>query len=677
MSRIPKAVSTGIVKDQSNDTKLSEKSLIATPAKSVLASKTKAVNPPRKALPTAVRKVESKPPCNNLGVSRKIAEEKEPSVKKKRPKWDYKGRIDDMEEMFRKKEMEYTILQRDVEMLKDKNNLLQVKAATDGEEHLAELNRQKAFFEAELEKSKLTIQTLESSVSQLASAQVCIKADKEALQAKVDLLSSEKLNLEQELQACRRQCEFLQAELSKANDTIRLDEMERRKLHNSLIELKGNIRVFCRVRPLLAHEKLPGMDDTGMMMSNFIHFPDRDKKQIEIKNLPTNAMATPKSGSMLFEFDRVFDPSATQAEVFEEISQLVQSALDGYNVCIFAYGQTGSGKTYTMEGPENDENCAGMITLAMRQVFQCAADLQTLGWTYKFQASFVEIYNESLRDLLLVNNNNNDSASLNGGNLEIKLVASSIRPSATTKQEVTVPGLTVEDVVSVDQVERLLKLARKNRAVGATKCNERSSRSHSVFRLHIRSSNESSGVSCEGSLNLVDLAGSERLKESCVEGKRLEETKNINRSLSCLGQVFQSLAKKDNHIPYRNSRLTYLLQNSLGGNSKTLMFVNISPKEDHCHETINSLRFATMLVEFEHRQTDSFISVALEAILADCNHWFVGRRRTATIWRSVQPAGKPLYIVRHQRFEIVIHSFPCYSNHEEDVGFQFAYDSIS
>ncbi|OUC41037.1 kinesin motor domain protein [Trichinella nativa] len=576
MSRIPKAVSTGIVKDHSNDTKLSEKSLIATPAKSVLASKTKAVNPPRKALPTAVRKVGSKPPCSSLGVSRKIAEEKEPSVKKKRPKWDYKGRIDDMEEMFRKKEMEYTTLQRDVEMLKDKNNLLQVKAATDGEEHLAELNRQKAFFESELEKSKLTIQTLESSVSQLASAQVCIKADKEALQAKVDLLSSEKLNLEQELQACRKQCEFLQAELSKANDTIRLDEMERRKLHNSLIELK--------------------------------------------KNLPTNAMATPKSGSMLFEFDRVFDPSATQAE----------SALDGYNVCIFAYGQTGSGKTYTMEGPENDENCAGMITLAMRQVFQCASDLKTLGWTYKFQASFVEIYNESLRDLLLVNNNNNnDSASLNGGNLEIKLVASSIRPSATTKQEVTVPGLTVEDVVSVDQVERLLKLARKNRAVGATKCNERSSRSHSVFRLHIRSSNESSGVSCEGSLNLVDLAGSERLKESCVEGKRLEETKNINRSLSCLGQVFQSLAKKDNHIPYRNSRLTYLLQNSLGGNSKTLMFVNISPKEDHCHETINSLRFATMLVEFEHRQTDSFISVALEAILADCNHWFVGRRRTA------------------------------------------------
>ncbi|KAL1239698.1 Carboxy-terminal kinesin [Trichinella pseudospiralis] len=595
MSRIPKAVSTGIVKDHSSDVKFSEKSLIATPAKSVLASKTKAVNPPRKALPTAVRKVESKPPCTSLGVSRKITEEKEPSVKKKRPKWDYKGRIDDMEEMFRKKEMEYTSLQRDVEMLKDKNNLLQVKAATEGEEHLAELNRQKAFFEAELEKSKLTIQTLESSVNQLASAQVCMKADKEALQAKVDLLSSEKLNLEQELQACRRQCEFLQAELSKANDTIRLDEMERRKLHNSLIELKGNIRVFCRVRPLLPHEKLPGMDNTTMMMSNFIHFPDRDKKQIEIKNLPTSAMATPKSGSMLFEFDKVFDPSATQAEVFEEISQLVQSALDGYNVCIFAYGQTGSGKTYTMEGPENDENCVGMITRAMRQVFQCAADLQTLGWTYKFQASFVEIYNESLRDLLVVNNSSNDSASLNGGNLEIKLVASSVRPTATTKQEVTVPGLTIEDVASVDQVERLLKLARKNRAVGATKCNERSSRSHSVFRLHIRSSNESSGVLCEGSLNLVDLAGSERLKESCVEGKRLEETKNINRSLSCLGQVFQSLAKKENHIPYRNSRLTYLLQNSLGGNSKTLMFVNISPKEDHFHETINSLRFATMV----------------------------------------------------------------------------------
>ncbi|KAL1415415.1 hypothetical protein MTO96_029345 [Rhipicephalus appendiculatus] len=144
-------------------------------------------------------------------------------------------------------------------------------------------------------------------------------------------------------------------------------------------------------------------------------------------------------------------------------------------------------------------------------------------------------------------------------------------------------------------ISELLQCARKNRAVAATKCNERSSRSHSVFRLDICGHNSHSGVGCRGRLNLVDLAGSERLSESQSEGARLREAQNINRSLANLGNVILALSNRDDHVPYRNSKLTHLLMDSLGGNSKVLMLLNISPREENISETINSLRFATQV----------------------------------------------------------------------------------
>ena len=159
--------------------------------------------------------------------------------------------------------------------------------------------------------------------------------------------------------------------------------------------------------------------------------------------------------------------------------------------------------------------------------------------------------------------------------------------------EVAVSNMTCSKVTAQEQVHELLLKASENRAVAATNCNERSSRSHSIFRLKITGHNTHTDDRCCGELNLIDLAGSERLKESGSQGARLKETQSINKSLANLGNVIMALANKDQHIPYRNSKLTHLLQHALGGNSKTLMFVNVSPKEECFNETLNSLRFAT------------------------------------------------------------------------------------
>jgi len=161
------------------------------------------------------------------------------------------------------------------------------------------------------------------------------------------------------------------------------------------------------------------------------------------------------------------------------------------------------------------------------------------------------------------------------------------------KGTTTISELEYVEVKTIDKVFDLLRIASKNRVVAYTNCNDRSSRSHSVFSLQITGKNESTGQTTHGVLNLIDLAGSERLKESKSQGDRLKETQSINSSLSYLGDVIHALANKEKHIPFRNSKLTYLLQNYLGGDSKTLMFVNISPNLENVNETVNSLRFAS------------------------------------------------------------------------------------
>ena len=333
----------------------------------------------------------------------------------------------------------------------------------------------------------------------------------------------------------------------------------RRALHNQIQELRGNVRVFCRVRPTTSETAVVDCPADGSSVSIL------------------------KSGdageTAAFEFDRVFAPTSKQSEVFEEVSQLVQSALDGYKVCLFSYGQTGSGKTHTMLGEQgaHSEN-RGVIPRAVAKIVEASEANAKKGWTYELHASYVEIYNEQVRDLLNAGSGHSDRHAI-----------------AHVDGVTEVSGVRREPVTSVEAAAALVRRAANARAVEATQMNAVSSRSHTIFMLYVTGEHVASGSKLRGCLNLVDLAGSERVGRSGAEGARLKEACAINKSLSCLGDVFQALSHKQAHVPYRNSKLTYLLQPCLGGDGKTLMFVNINPEAPSAEESMCSLKFAAQV----------------------------------------------------------------------------------
>ncbi|KAK4374639.1 hypothetical protein RND71_005316 [Anisodus tanguticus] len=300
---------------------------------------------------------------------------------------------------------------------------------------------------------------------------------------------------------------------------------ENRKLHNEVQELKGNIRVYCRIRPFLRGQK---------EKQSVIEYIGENGELIVV-----NPSKQGKEGCRSFKFNTVYSPASTQAQVYSDIQPLVQSVLDGYNVCIFAYGQTGSGKTHTMTGPDG-------------------ASEEDWGVNYR-----------ALNDLFKI---------------------SQMRES--TFNGLAVPEASMFPVNGTADVLDLMHTGLRNRAKGSTSMNERSSRSHSIVTIHVQGKDIKSGSSMHSSLHLVDLAGSERVDRSEVTGDRLKEAQHINKSLSALGDVIYALAQKNAHIPYRNSKLTQVLQASLGGQAKTLMFVQLNPEVTSYSETMSTLKFA-------------------------------------------------------------------------------------
>uniref|UniRef100_G3P1B2 Kinesin-like protein n=1 Tax=Gasterosteus aculeatus TaxID=69293 RepID=G3P1B2_GASAC len=358
------------------------------------------------------------------------------------------------------------------------------------------------------------------------------------------------------------------SEMSEANKDLlekyRKEVALRRKYHEQLVELKGNIRVLCRVKPVLKEDQ---REDGQSVVVTTDH---NNESSLNVLN---------KGKSRIFELDKVFHPQATQEEVFQEIEPLVTSCIDGYHVCIFAYGQTGSGKTHTMEGSVENP---GINQRALKHLFSEIEERKDM-WSYAVTVSSVEIYNEVLRDLL----------SKDGDKLDIK-----INPDGTG--QLHVPGLRLIEVKSFQHIKKILATARRNRITFATQMNQHSSRSHALLCITVQGTDLATGSKTTGKLNLVDLAGSERVWKSGAEGERLKEAQNINRSLLSLGDVIQALRARQTHIPFRNSRLTYLLQDSLGKGSKTVMVVQeVSALESNVGETLCSLKFAQRVCKVE------------------------------------------------------------------------------
>ena len=386
---------------------------------------------------------------------------------------------------------------------------------------------------------------------------------------------------------------------------------DRRRLFGELMKLKGNIRVFVRVRPMSTKE----LKDAAAAAADYQHHPlavtlppsDASQRTVEVHT------TQPRVSRQIFEFDRCFGPATGQATLFEDVRSLVEAACDGFNVTVLAYGQTGSGKTHTMEGTPTDPG----VTI---RAFQLLGQLgQERGLT--FATTVFEVYNDAIRDLL---STKEDKARWDAKELSYDVKVDEYGATYVTNMR-RVPCVSEDDFV------RTVRQGQKARAVTATSMNEHSSRSHLVVTIEV-----TNRMKKTSKLVLVDLAGSERISKSEAKGDALKEAISINKSLTALGDVIATLAERDkvgdrrkekatttttttssstptssplgsgpspspgnsssvtvmDHVPFRNSKLTHVLQDSLGGGSKTLFIVACSPAASNAQETTCSLQFA-------------------------------------------------------------------------------------
>jgi len=366
----------------------------------------------------------------------------------------------------------------------------------------------------------------------------------------------------------------------KAEEMTRMyreERLRRISLHNKLEDAKGKIRVCCRIRPMSDDERKRGDTEVAETMDQY-----------------TIRVVKPEGGfnaKSEFVFDTVYPPSATQENVYEQTAQLIQSAYDGFNVCIFAYGQTGSGKTFTMSG---SEDCPGIVPRAVKTLYKLVNKGKKTSHV-TVSCYMVELYKSRLVDLLDPSNDNK----------KLKIVH-------TKEGDVQVQGAVIREAPTEQHMLKILRVGTENRKVAATLLNAHSSRSHLILSVVIHRKDFSapegkllnptknfrqkrSERETVGKLSFVDLAGSERAEKSgaCNDEDRMKEAQSINQSLSALGNVINALTTRSKHIPHRSHVLTHLLSDSLGGNAKTLMFVNVGPSSYNLGETLNALKFAT------------------------------------------------------------------------------------
>ncbi|KAI1215149.1 kinesin-domain-containing protein [Annulohypoxylon truncatum] len=405
------------------------------------------------------------------------------------------------------------------------------------------------------------------------------------LSQKLDFSSERIQSLEEHNKAVQSECEKKLQEIELAaqkrideetrllRDRLIKEEERRHKLFEQVQELKGNIRVMCRIKP-------PSDPENDALIKFNPRASDLDEDKIDGLLIPTEREDFREPGKMIpgkpkeFNFERVFDERCTNKDVFDEISQLVQSVMDGKKVCIFCYGQTGSGKTFTMSRKGD-----GIIPRTQDMIFGEVDRLKALGWEYTVEGSYLEVYQDKLYDLL---------------------ASRSAKPEPLTVdpigEELNIKGHSFTLLKEEKDLDEMVRTADNNRHTAATAMNDRSSRSHSILVLKIvgTKKNEEGEVvrTRKGTLNLIDLAGSESPDKA--RGEQIyREGVEINSSLSYLRTVLASLGQgKTEGVDFRSYTLTQLLRPSLGKGCRTLMFVMVSPLKENESETVRSLEFA-------------------------------------------------------------------------------------
>ncbi|GAA6109834.1 kinesin-like protein KIN-14I [Tachysurus ichikawai] len=426
----------------------------------------------------------------------------------------------------------------------------------------AEVNRQKhevLLVAVECIKAGIT-PTLTGPVSQddLAELDEHVKSFEERFKNSGDLNSEVGKRVGQQLLLLQAELKQVKEENKKMTEHYAAERTLRKKYYNMVEDMKGKIRVFCRIRPQTRAELLRGSTTIVSCLDDY-----------------SVILESPR-GPREFQFDRIFTTEHTQDDVFQESSRLIQSAIDGFNVCIFAYGQTGSGKTFTMLG-DREQKYPGIIPRTFNRIFEIIQENETK-FEFKVSASMLELYNDRLQDLFV------SPAEALSKRIEIK---------KDKKGLVFAQGAEAKEATSAGELFALFELGSANRHIAATKMNIESSRSHLIISIMLESRNLANGSMTYGKLNLVDLAGSERAAKTGAKDDQLKEANSINKSLSALGDVISALAMEQAHVPYRNNKLTQLMQDSLGGNAKTLMFLNVSPSDCNLDETLTSLIYAS------------------------------------------------------------------------------------
>ena len=353
----------------------------------------------------------------------------------------------------------------------------------------------------------------------------------------------------------------------KSSNSVRLTDNHINNTNNSdtLDRSKSkNVKVFVRFRPANEVESSLLQNNYGWLVPRYISETNLGIYTEKVLNV---------SDKLIFSFDKIFTPKNTQEDIYSSIgSRLVEDIMAGYNGTILTYGQSGSGKTYTMYGEDIfDENKKGIIPRIVSEIFKRMEKIEDVDFTVKL--SVMEIYKEILYDLFTGRNN-------------LKIIEN--------KEKVYVDNLSQVYLSSLDEFFDYTELSQRNRKVAETKLNHNSSRSHCIMILEVIQNFKKEKIIKKGILNLVDLAGSEKVSKTGAVGETLEEAKKINLSLSTLGNVIHALTSKDSsgHIPFRDSKLTRILKESLGGNFKTYLIVTCSPHSFNMDEIISSLNFA-------------------------------------------------------------------------------------